>query len=119
MLLFDYTARNPQTGELIKSTVQADSEGAAAKLIAKEGFVPVEIKPSGSGGRLRKKFGNRIPAKDKVLFSRQLSTLINAGLPLLQALRSVNSQAVNKSLQAVLSQVITDIEGGTTLANAL
>lgn len=119
MLLFDYTARNPQTGELVKSTVQADSEGAAAKLISKEGFVPVEIKPNGSGGRFRKKFGNRIPAKDKVLFSRQLSTLINAGLPLLQALRSVNSQTVNKNLQTVLSQVITDIEGGTTLANAL
>lgn len=119
MLLFDYTARNPQTGELVKSTVQADSEGAAAKLIAKEGFVPIDVKVQGGGSKLQMKFGNRIPTKDKVLFSRQLSTLINAGLPLLQALRSVNSQTVNKPLQSVLSQVTTDIEGGSTLAKAL
>jgi type IV pilus assembly protein PilC len=53
------------------------------------------------------------------LFSRQLSTLINAGLPLLQALRSVNNQTTSKPLKIVLSQVIGDVEGGGTLANAM
>jgi type IV pilus assembly protein PilC len=54
-----------------------------------------------------------------VLFSRQLSTLINAGLPLLQALRSVNQQTVSKPLRVVLSSIISDIEGGSTLSAAM
>ncbi len=57
--------------------------------------------------------------KDRVLFSRQLSTLINAGLPLLQALNSVSHQTVSKPLKVVLSQVISDVEGGLTLSGAM
>jgi POT family proton-dependent oligopeptide transporter len=64
-------------------------------------------------------FKSKVKAKDRVLFSRQLSTLINAGLPLLQALRSVNNQTTSKPLKIVLSQVIGDVEGGGTLANAM
>jgi type IV pilus assembly protein PilC len=64
-------------------------------------------------------FKAKVKAKDRVLFSRQLSTLINAGLPLLQALRSVNNQSTSKPLKIVLSQVIGDVEGGGTLANAM
>lgn len=58
-------------------------------------------------------------AKDRVLFSRQLSTLINAGLPLLQGLRSVNDQTTSKQLKIVLNEIISDVEGGSTLATAM
>jgi type IV pilus assembly protein PilC len=54
-----------------------------------------------------------------VLFSRQLSTLINAGLPLLQALRSVNEQTTNKALKVILNEVTSSLEGGGTLSAAL
>ena len=64
-------------------------------------------------------FLNRIKAKDKVLFSRQLSTLINAGLPLVQSLRSVTKQTQNKPLQAALAEIIVDIEGGKAFSVAL
>jgi type IV pilus assembly protein PilC len=118
MLTYTYTARNPQTGKIVKSTVEADSEAAAAKLINNEGLVATDIKLqiekfSILGGK------SKVKAKDRVLFSRQLSTLINAGLPLLQALRSVNQQATSKPLRIVLSQVIGDIEAGSTLAAAM
>jgi type IV pilus assembly protein PilC len=53
------------------------------------------------------------------LFARQLSTLINAGLPLVQSLRSVLSQTQSKPFKVVISRIITDVEAGTTLANAL
>jgi type IV pilus assembly protein PilC len=119
MLNYQYTARNPATGEQVKATVEADSEGAAAKLISGQGLVPVDIKVSGGTNNIFAKFTNRVPAKDRVLFSRQLSTLINAGLPLLQALRSVNQQTVNKPLKVVVSQVISNVEGGTTLSAAM
>jgi len=118
MLSYQYTARNPATGEQVKATVEADSEAAAAKLVSGQGLVPTDIK-LGSQSGLMGKFGGRVPAKDRVLFSRQLSTLINAGLPLLQALRSVSQQTVSKPLKVVLSQVIGNVEGGSTLSAAM
>ena len=120
MLTYNYTAKNPQTGETVKATVQADSEAAAAKLISKEGLVPVDVHLGNKG--FDSIFGgltNRVKAKDRVLFSRQLSTLINAGLPLLQALRNVSAQTTSKPLKVVLTQVIGDIEGGSALGASM
>lgn len=120
MLSFHYTARDPATGQYIKSDVQAENEQSAAKLIRKEGLVPIDIKLAekgigGFGGKLKQ----RVKAKDRVLFSRQLSTLINAGLPLVQSLRSVNQQTTNKALKVIINQVIADVEAGSTLSAAL
>jgi len=119
MLSYQYTARNPATGQQIKAAVEADSEAAAAKLISGQGLVPIDIKLSGSTSSGLGGLKNRVKAKDRVLFSRQLSTLINAGLPLLQALRSVNQQTVSKPLKVVLSQIIGAVEGGSTLSGAM
>ncbi|MFZ1249566.1 MAG: type II secretion system F family protein [Candidatus Saccharimonadales bacterium] len=119
MLNYNYTARNPQTGKQVKATVQADSESAAARLIGNQGLVATHIKLESEGFSGLGKLKGKVKAKDRVLFSRQLSTLINAGLPLLQALRSVNSQTTNKALQIVLNQVVGDVEGGGTLAAAM
>ena len=116
MLTYVYTARNPQTGETVKSTVQADSEAAAAKLLSDQGLVATSIAAEGQGFSFGK---GRVGAKDRVLFSRQLSTLINAGLPLLQALRSVTNQTTSKNLKVILSQIIGDVEGGSALAKAM
>lgn len=116
MLTYNYTAKDPKTGDTVKAELQADNEQSAAKLIQEQGLLPLDIKlGQGVGKESRLK---RIKAKDKVLFSRQLSTLINAGLPLLQSLRQVNKQTVNKPLRGVVNQVITDVEAGSTLANA-
>ncbi|QQS20354.1 type II secretion system F family protein [Candidatus Saccharibacteria bacterium] len=117
MLSYSYIARNPQTGKQVKATVQADSEYAAAKLISAQGLVATDVTLQSEGRGFG--FKSKVRAKDRVLFSRQLSTLINAGLPLLQALRSVNNQTTSKPLTVVLSQVIGDVEGGGTLANAM
>lgn len=120
MLTYHYTARNPSTGKEVRADVQADSESAAARLISQEGLVPTNIRLGEKGiGGVGAKFLNRVKTQDCVLFSRQLSTLINAGLPLLQALRSVNQQTVSKPLRVVLAQVIADIEGGSALSVAM
>lgn len=116
MLNFKYEARNSQTGEKVKAVVQADNEQAAAKLIKEQGLTPLSIKPEAASGGHRMR---RIKTKDKVLFSRQLSTLINAGLPLVQSLRSVGSQTTNKPLKVVINQVIADVEAGTAFNEAL
>ena len=78
MLTYEYVARNPVTGERVKSNVQADSEKTAASLIRKEGLVVLDLTQSDTGGGFFASKFNHVPTKDKVLFSRQLSTLIDA-----------------------------------------
>ena len=97
MLTYSYEAKNSKTGEIVKAQVQADNEQLAAKLIKDSGLVPLKIKleKAGSGRSVR-----RIKTKDKVLFSRQLSTLINAGLPLVQSFRSVAAQTRKQGIQS-------------------
>jgi type IV pilus assembly protein PilC len=116
MLTFSYEARNATTGQKVKAQVQADNEQAAAQLIKEQGLTPTKIVAEKAGGGFRR---GRIKAKDKVLFSRQLSTLINAGLPLVQSLRSVAGQTENKALKIVINQVISDVEAGSSFSNAL
>src|SRR5690606_36581933 len=57
--------------------------------------------------------------KDRVPFSRQLATLINAGFPLVQALRSVGSQTASKPLRLIINDLINDVEAGSTLSDAM
>src|SRR5580700_4371655 len=116
MLTFNYQARNAKTGQKVKAQVQANDEHGAIKLIREQGLTPIKIQSerSSSSSHFR-----RITTKDKVLFSRQLSTLINAGLPLVQSLRSVADQTTNKPLKATINQVISDVEAGTTFSAAL
>ena len=121
MLNFKYEARNPTTGEKVKAEVQADSEAAAIKLIRSSGLAPLDIVNTDAGSLKNplNKFVKKVKTKDKILFTRQLSTLINAGLPLLQALRSVNSQITSKPLKIVSNDIIASIEGGSSFSAAL
>lgn len=120
MLTYKYEARNPATGEKIKAEVQAESEQAAARLIRANGFSPLDIVATEGVSKLPLgKFFNKVKVKDKILFSRQLSTLINAGLPLLQALRNVNAQATSKPLKVITAKIMSDIEGGSSFSVAL
>jgi type IV pilus assembly protein PilC len=119
MLSYKYTARDPSTGQYVKAEVQAEDEQSASKLIRKEGLVPIDISlAERSATGIRSRF-NRVKIKDKVLFSRQLSTLINAGLPLVQSLRTVNQQTVSKPLKVIVSKVIADVEAGATLSDSM
>jgi type IV pilus assembly protein PilC len=108
------------TGQRVKATVQAENEQSAASLIRKEALVPIEIKSLDQRG-VKNSISklNRVKTKDKVLFSRQLSTLINAGLPIIQSLRSVEDQTDSKPFKIIIQEIISDVEGGSTLANAM
>lgn len=119
MLTYKYTARNATTGEKLSAEVQAESEQAAAKLIRQQGLSPLNITAVDSSGRGLNKLTKRVKAKDRILFSRQLSTLINAGLPLVQSLRSVANQTQSKPLRFIINQLISDIEGGSAFSAAL
>lgn len=117
MLTFTYTALNSATGQKVKADIEADNEKSAAKLLIDRGLSPLDItvKSEKLGGGLR----NRIATKEKVIFSRQLSTLVNAGLPLIQSLNIVMQQTKKPALKTIISKVITDIEAGSSLSVAL
>jgi type IV pilus assembly protein PilC len=118
MLTYKYTAKDPATGKKIVGEVQADSEQAVVKSVKDQGYALLTVKAESADGM----FGfahKKVKSKDKVIFSRQLSTLIGAGLPLVQSLRSVTAQTKSKPLKLVLTEIITDIEAGKAFAAAL
>lgn len=118
MKKFAYEARDNASGKIVKATVQAESEYSAAKLLTDQGFIPLEIKEQSEDGNFLDRITGRITIKDKVVFSRQLATLIGAGLPLSQSLRTVIGQTQNKRLQGVIQDILTAIEGGRPLSES-
>jgi type IV pilus assembly protein PilC len=117
MQTFTYTARDPKSGKKIKAEVQAETQNAAAKALRIQGLAPLTINVKGGSGILGAK--SKVRTKDKIIFSRQLSTLINAGLPLTQSLRSVADQTASKPMQTVIQAVINSVESGRSFADSL
>jgi type IV pilus assembly protein PilC len=117
MLTFDYVARDTATNKTVKGTIQADSENAAAKLLMAQHIVPTKITTGDKEGGL-KSFGSRVSNKDRVIFTRQLATMINAGLPLAQSLNTVEEQTSNKALKQIIGGVVGDVNGGAALADS-
>lgn len=115
MRKFIYEAKDGSTGKVVKAAISAETERAAAKILLKQGFTPLSIKEQESTSSTFSRLRNRVSVKDKVVFTRQLSTLIAAGLPLSQSLRTVVEQTPNVRLKSVLQDVIESIEGGRSL----
>lgn len=118
MLTFVYTAKDTASNKVVKSTVQAESERAAAKLLMSRNLVPLEILPESESNTLLSAVQDRVSTKDRIVFTRQLATLINAGLPLAQSLHTVQEQTNNKKLKVVAQDIISSVEGGSNLASA-
>jgi type IV pilus assembly protein PilC len=119
MQTYIYTARESGTGKKIKAQIEAESKQGAAKLLQSRGLTPIDIVDQSGKNSPLDFILKRVPTKDKVIFSRQLSTLVNAGLPIVQSLRSVSEQTHNKTFKSVINLVIADIEAGSSFSNAL
>jgi len=118
MKRYHYEAKDGATGKVVKATITADSENSAAKLLISQGYTPRNITEETDSNGIVSKLTNRVTTKDRVIFTRQLSTLIAAGLPLAQSLHTVLEQTENKKLQKVIEDIISDVEGGKALASA-
>ncbi len=115
MRKYHYEARDLTTNKVIKATVQAESEHDAAKLLVGQGFTPLSIKETQSDENIFARLTGRVTTKDRVVFTRQLSTLIAAGLPLAQSMRTMLEQTSNRRLQGIIQDLIVSIESGHTL----
>ncbi len=114
---FIYEAKNDK-GQLVRGEVQAATEVAAEKALMKNNLVVTDLQPEKSVLAIMG-FFNKIGIKDRASFARQLATMIDAGLPLVQALNIIALQTKNPNLRAVLATVVRDIESGYSFSTAL
>ena len=113
MATFTYTARTPQ-GELKTATIDAATRDDVIAQLRRQRLNVVKIDEAAGQ---KKKFGS-IKGRDIVIFTRQFSTMINAGLPLVQALDILAKQSENPALKEVTKAVVFDVESGHTVADA-
>ena len=113
MPVFEYTARTA-AGEETSGTVDLPSREDVVKHLRQNRMMVVRVRE-----QQKRKRGGRIPTRDVVIFTRQFATMINSGLPLVQALDILAQQTENKILSGVTRQVVYDVESGHTLADAL
>jgi type IV pilus assembly protein PilC len=119
MQTFTYSAHKTESGDTVKAEVQAENEREAAKLLMSQGLFPISIDLKGENNLLEQAgIGNHVGAKDRIIFTRQLSTLINAGLPLTQSLRTVSEQITNKTLHEIVVGVVSSVESGMSLSQS-
>jgi type IV pilus assembly protein PilC len=113
MPTFTYTARDPK-GQIKNATIEAASRDDVVAQLRRQRLNVVKINEE-----TKKQKVGKITMRDIVIFTRQFSTMINSGLPLVQALDILAKQSENKSLQTVTRAVVFDVESGNTVADAL
>ena len=113
MPAFMYTARDAK-GELKSATLEATSREEAISQLKKQRLNVIKIDE-----QTKKKKGGKVGMRDIVIFTRQFSTMINSGLPLVQAMGILAEQSENPNLREITKQVVFDVESGNTVADAL
>ena len=115
MKRYNYRAKVKETGKIVKGNIQAENEQFAGRLLLEQGYIPESLTEEGEG-LLGK--ATRVTTKDRIMFTRQLSTLIGAGLPLATSLRTVAEQTEGKGMKSVIEEILAAVESGKTLYEA-
>ncbi len=119
---FEYKAVNKQ-GKASSGVVEAENKHAAAEKLVKQGYRPLTIKQQKTGFDPNNikipGFTDKVKTKDMVIFTRQLSTMINAGVALVRALATLQQQTSNEYFKTVLQEISKDVEGGSAFGDAL
>jgi len=115
MPTFTYTARDAK-GDLKTATIEAANREDVVQQLRRLRMNVVKVEEQ---SKSKQKTGGSVSMRDIVIFTRQFSTMINSGLPLVQALDILSKQSENKALQAVTRQIVFDVESGHTVADAL
>jgi type IV pilus assembly protein PilC len=120
MITYKYKAKNKTTGKMVEANVDAQSIQDASSIIKGLELIPISIETLNKESVLNiRNFSKRIKAKEKVMFARQLSTLMNAGLPLAQSLRNIEDQTKNKNFKVIIVDIIASIEAGQSLSQSM
>src|SRR5436189_5967786 len=114
MASFAYVDLDTGSGREIRSSVDATSEQAAIAALLNRNLLVVSIQEKvGKKGRTA---GGRVALADLVIFTRQLATMIDAGLAMVQSLHGLAEQTTNKVMRDVIKDVCTRVEGGDSFS---
>jgi type IV pilus assembly protein PilC len=117
MASYIYTARDTGSGREIRSSVEAATEQAAIAALLNRNMLVVSIQEK--VGKKGKTTGGSVALADLVMFTRQLATMIDAGLAMVQSLSGLADQTTNKVMRDVIKDVCTRVEGGDSFSEAL
>jgi type IV pilus assembly protein PilC len=118
MGVFEYTAKHATSGQIMRGTLEVPTRDEVIAFIRKNRMILVSVREAPTQIKLPG-FRKGVSTRDVVIFTRQFATMINAGLPLVQALNILAQQTENKSLKEITRAVVYDVEAGNTLADAL
>src|SRR3954447_24294946 len=114
---FMYVARETSSGREIRSSVEAGTEQAAIAALLNRNLLVVSIQEK--VGKKGKTAGGSVALADLVMFTRQLATMVDAGLAMVQSLQALAEQTTNKVMRDVIKDVCTRVEGGDSFSEAL
>ncbi|MEA3328957.1 MAG: type II secretion system F family protein [Candidatus Omnitrophota bacterium] len=120
MPVFKYVAKDKQ-GHTISASIEADSPAPLVASLRDKGLVIISVKeekPKKGFSGLAGLMGNKIKTEDLVIFSRQLATMVDAGIPVTQGLDILSEQVENKKFKNIITTLRDDIEGGRSLSEA-
>ncbi len=114
--VYKWSGKSPN-GDIVKGELTASSDQEVKSYLRKQRIIPKSV--SKKPAPLFSSFGGSVKDKDLVIFTRQFSTMIGAGLPLVQALEILTTQTENKYFSKTIGNIKSDVEGGSTFADAL
>jgi type IV pilus assembly protein PilC len=114
---FVYVARDTATGREIRNSLEAATEQAAIAALLNRNMLVVSIQEK--VGKKGKTSGGKVALQDLVIFTRQLATMIDAGLAMVQCLQGLAEQTQNKVMRDVIKDVCTRVESGDSFSEAL
>src|SRR3989339_325404 len=119
---FNYKVKT-SSGGVTAGMIEAPDLRSAMEKLRVQKFIVLEINETKAGGLegLKKflPFGKGVPSKDLTLFSRQLSTLVSSGVPIVQGLNILEEQAENANFKKIINKIREDIESGISIADAM
>src|SRR3954451_1737080 len=114
---FTYVAREAGTGREIRNSLEAVTEQAAIASLLNRNLLVVTIQEK--VGKKGKTSGGKVALQDLVIFTRQLATMIDAGLAMVQSLQALAEQTTNKVMRDVIKDVCARVEAGDSFSEAL
>lgn len=118
MPVYVYTGRNLRTNASVSGERFSSNPQALAAVLRREQVSPLTIKEKKEGG-FSFSFKKKVKQQEVAVFTRQFSVMLDAGLPLVQALDAIGQQHPNPQFKAILEQIRTDVESGSTLSDAM
>jgi len=117
---FRYQAKKPGEAKLHQGEIAAENASEAAKRLKEEGLIILKVTAVSQASGYHFSFQRKkVPLKEKIIFTRQLSVMTRAGLPIVKAMEALRRQTQNKYFQQVIDQLVLEVKGGQRLSRVM